>query len=528
MNMNILQKMIGRRVEGEKQYYDALMQSITLNGKILSLGQLLERSYRLFPDNIAIICEDKQYTYREIYARACDFSRKIVAKGVKPRDRVLVFIENSIEFFVAYYGVVQTGAVVAPLNTFLQENELTHIFNDAKPTLTIIQSQSIDLFKKIEAGKDVPLLTEVDVNIQAPISQITPFDVYKLDPEEMAALLYTSGTTGLPKGVMLSSKNIMTNVVQGMARLEIHETEKVFGALPLFHSFSQVCCVWASFFAGACVIVVPKIERRYLIAALKHNPTIVLGVPALFGLFCLLKTAPFPAVKYFASGGDALPDKIRMAFALVYRRKICNGYGLTEASPVVAADIEDVTEPTSCIGRPIIGIEVKIIDESGKSLKQGEIGQLIIKGDNVMLGYYNAPEMTAAAIKDGWLYTGDLAYIDPNGKIVITGRSRDIIKHKGFIIYPQEIENVIMSHPNVVRVGVVGKPDDATGEISIAFVQIRAAQANIEKELKALCMAQLAGYKVPRDFFVTTENLPTTATGKVDKKVLRKKLSEKN
>lgn len=523
--MNVLQKMIGRSVAGEKEYFDALLSSITLNGKILSLGQLLERSNRLFPNNIAIIFEDTEYTYKELYDRACQFSKKVIAQGVKPRDRVLLYIENSVEFYVAYFGVVQTGAVIAPLNTFLHEVELAHILNDSKPSLVVTHSSHVELFKKIENGKQIPMLTEHDIAMQSPVqAQPSPFPVYKLEPEEMAALLYTSGTTGMPKGVMLSSKNIMTNVVQGMSRLELHESERLFGALPLFHSFSQVCMVWATIFSGCTVIVVPKIERRYLFAALKHNPTIVVGVPALFGLFCLLKNAPFPAVKYFASGGDALPDKIRMAFALVYRRKLCNGYGLTEASPVVAADLDDVTEPTSCIGRPVMGLEVKIIDAEGNSLNQGEIGQLIVKGDNVMLGYYNAPEMTESVIKNGWLYTGDLAYVDKNGKLIITGRSRDIIKHKGFIIYPQEIENVIMSHPNVIRVGIVGKPDEATGEISIAFVQIRASQENIEKELRNLCKQQLAQYKMPKDFIISTENLPTTSTGKVDKKVLRKKL----
>jgi long-chain acyl-CoA synthetase len=515
--------MIGRSVAGEKECFEALLSSITVDGKILSLGQLLERSHRLFPENVAIIFEDKEYTYKELYSRACEFSKKVVAQGVKPRDRVLIFIENSFEFFIAYYGVAQTGAVVAPLNTFLHEVELTHIINDSKPSLIVSTSIHVPLFKKIESSKNIPLLTEQDIDLTTPVNVAASFPPYALEPEEMAALLYTSGTTGMPKGVMLSSKNIMTNVVQGIARLELEVTEKLFGALPLFHSFSQVCMVWATIFSGCCVIVVPKIERRYLLAALKHNPTIVVGVPALFGLFCLLKTAPFSSVKYFASGGDALPDKIRMAFALIYRRKICNGYGLTEATPIVSIDLDDVTEPTSCIGRPVMGLEAKIIDEHGTSLKQGDIGELIVKGDNIMLGYYNAPEMTAKVIKDGWLYTGDLAYIADNGKIIITGRIKDLIIHKGFNVYPQEIENVIMSHPNVVRVGVVGKPDEGTGEVPIAFVQIRATQENIEKELKALCVGQLAAYKVPKDFFVTTDNLPTTATGKVDKKILRKK-----
>lgn len=523
--MTALKKMIGRSVQGERDYFDSLRESIKVNGKILSLNALLERSNRLFPDNVAIIWQDKKITYKELYYRACLLSKKLIENGVRPQDRVLLFFENSLEFYIGYFGIVQTGAVIAPLNTFLHESELTHILNDAKPKLIVTHSSHIELFNKLETDKTVVLITENDMDTQSPVPHALPaFTPHSLEPDEMAALLYTSGTTGMPKGVMLSSKNIMTNVLQGMARFSMEEHEVMFGVLPLFHSFSQSTCVWASLFSGCSVIIVPKIERRYILEALDHNPTVILGVPALFGLMCLLKTAPFPHVKYFISGGDALPDKIRSAFALVYRRKLCNGYGLTEATPMVSADLEDVTEPTSCIGRPLVDIEIAIVNDEGKHLEQGKIGQLIIKGDNVMLGYYNAPDTTAATIKDGWLYTGDLAYIDENGKIVITGRIKDLIIHKGFNIYPQEIENVILTHPNVIRVGVVGKPNESTGEVPVAFVQLRVHEEDMEKKLKDLCTKFLAVYKIPREFFVTTENLPATTTGKVDKKALRKKL----
>jgi long-chain acyl-CoA synthetase len=521
--MTVLQKLIGRNVTNEQDYFNALMTSITSNGKILSLGQMLERSQRLFPDNIAIICNDAQMTYRELYQRASALSKKVVEKGVQPRDRALLFFENSIEFYVGYFAIVQTGAVVAPLNTFLQQTELTHIFNDAKPSLIVTHSSHVELFKKIEQGKDLPILTEQDMDMQKPAKTDQHFPVVVLEPDEMAALLYTSGTTGLPKGVMLSSKNIMTNICQGIAFFGLQDSERLLGLLPLFHSFSQNTCLWTSLFSGCSVIIVPKIERRSIIAALEHKPTIILAVPAVYGLFCLLKTLSFDTVKFFISGGDALSDKILMAFGLLYRRKICNGYGLTEACPMVSADLEDITEPTSNIGRPLPNVEVAIIDEHGKKREAGNIGELIIKGDNIMLGYYNAPEQTAATLKNGWLYTGDLAYLDDKGKIVITGRIKDLIIHKGINIYPQEIENIIMSHPLVIRVGVIGKLDEATGEVPIAFVQLRSAHDGIEKELKDLCTKNLAGYKVPREFLVTVDNLPLTATGKVDKKVLRKK-----
>ena len=364
---------------------------------------------------------------------------------------------------------------------------------------------------------------QMEVDGTVPI-ELPECDVYNLDPDEMAVLLYTSGTTGLPKGVMLSSKNIMTNVLQGLSRLKVWGNERVLGVLPLFHSFAQNACVWTPLFAGVTVILVPKIDRRYILEGLQQRPTMFLGVPALYGLLCLMKAAPIEGIKYFVSGGDALPDRIRAAFGLIYHRKIISGYGLTETSPLISVSLDDETVPTSNVGLPAYGVDVSIRDEQGKELSQGAIGQLWVKGDNIMLGYYNAPEMTAKVMKNGWFDTGDLAYLDKKGRIVISGRIKDLIINKGLNIYPQEIENVIQGYSNVLRVGVIGKRVNAEGEIPIAFVQLIKKEEDIEDKLKKLCASHLAAYKIPKQFICSTEELPLTTTGKVDKKVLRKKI----
>lgn len=521
--MNLFKKITRKDTVSEQAYFDALCSSVKINDTLICLGQLLQRAYHTFPDNTALIAPTSSITYKELYGRACMLAQVLISKGLKPRDRVLLFFENSIEFYVGYFAIVQAGAVVAPLNTFLHETELGYIVNDARPALVVTHSSHVPLFNTVGVDNTL-IVTEQSMDMAVAIPEsIYAFSVSVLEPEEMAALLYTSGTTGMPKGVMLSSRNIVINAIQGLSRSRLAESERIFAVLPLFHSFSQNVCVWAGMISGCSVILVPKIDRRYIMAALKYEPTIFVGVPALYGLLCLIKTAQFPRVKLFVSGGDTLPDKIRMYFSMLYRRNICNGYGLTEASPFVSADLEDVTEPTSCVGRPLIGIDAAIFDEQGARMKQGDIGHLVLKGDNIMMGYYNCPEMTQATIKDGWLYTGDLAYLDEKGKIVITGRIKDLIIHKGFNIYPPEIENVLLSHQNVIRAAVIGRVEEETGEVPVAFVQIRTKQEGIEKELKALCMKNLAGYKVPREFIVSIDELPTTATGKVDKKVLRKR-----
>lgn len=522
--MNVFKKISANDARSEQEYFDALYASVHVNGAMICLGQLLQRAYHLFPHNTVLITQTARITYKELYTRACTLSRTLIVRGLKPHDRVLLFFENSIEFYVGYFAIVQAGAVVAPLNTFLQEAELRHIVHDAKPALVITHSSFVPSFNAVGIANDM-LVTEQDIAIQSPVNESDcSFSVQTIEPNQMAALLYTSGTTGMPKGVMLSSRNIMVNAIQGLARSRMTQAERIFAVLPLFHSFSQNVCVWAGLLSGCSVIIVPKIDRRFITAALQYEPTIFVGVPALFGLLCLMKTASFPRVKLFVSGGDALPDKIRMFFSLLYRRNICNGYGLTEASPFVAANLEDVMEPAGCVGTPLIGLQAAIFDEQDRPLAACTIGHLVLKGDNIMMGYYNAPDMTQAVIKNGWLYTGDLAYLDHQGKIVITGRIKDLIIHKGFNIYPPEIENILVSHQNVIRAAVVGRVEEETGEVPVAFVQIRHAQEGIEQELKALCARNLAGYKVPREFIVSTEELPLTATGKVDKKVLRKRL----
>ena len=510
----------------EQELYNLLLSAARINDTIMYVGRILQRTAQQVPNRDALIFKDRHVSYKELYARASVLSKQLQDRGIKKHDKVLVLIENSIEFYVAYYAVLQAGCVVAPLNTFLKETELAHIINDAQPALMITSPEFI---AKLGNAPLPAYITTQDISIDTPVDMnATSTPIVDLQPNDMAVLLYTSGTTGFPKGVMLSSTNIMTSIAQAIARIGtgLQPDEKVFAVVPLFHSFAQNACVWGSLFVGATVILVAKIERRLIQEAMKHQPTIMLGVPALYGLFCLMKTLDFSSVKYFVCGGDALSDKIRMAFELVYQRRLCNGYGLSETSPTICVDLDDVLEPTSCIGKPLCGIECQIRDDSGMPVKRGQIGELWVKGDNVMLGYYNAPELTQATMNNGWFATGDLMYFDPNGKLVITGRIKDLIKSKGIKVYPQEIENVLLSHPQIIAAGVVGQADDQNGEIVIAFVQSRSANDGLQDELRELCKKNLAAYKVPNYFKISTVALPMTSTGKVDKKQLRAQLKK--
>lgn len=488
--------------------------------KVGYIGSFMQRAAALYGSKIALIYENKSITYQELFIQTCTVSIIAQNLGIKARDRVLLLCENNPAFYAAYYGILQIGGVIVPLNTFLHEREIVHIIQDANPSLIIVQS---NLREKI-GSVSIPIITEREVI--SPL--ITPsvaasFEITPLNESEMAILLYTSGTTGFPKGVMLSSLNCMTNIAQAISRVSsINHNERLLGVLPFFHSFAQVACIWGAIWVGCTVIIVDRIERKKLLASFEHEPTVFFGVPALFGLLCLLKTVPVGTITYFVSGGDVLSDKIRMAFALLYGRSICNGYGLTEASPMVSAHIEDELVSSTTVGHPFYGIECELRDESGNQLEMHSIGELWIRGANVMLGYYNDPQATEAVLQKGWLRTGDLASFDSKGRLKIVGRVKDLIIHKGIKIYPQEIELILLKHPNVLMAAVVGKEDQASGEIPIAYLQLKKEQEGIEQELRDLCAQNCAPYKVPKAFYCSTKNLPLTSVGKIDKKSLNR------
>lgn len=513
-------------------YFEQIKNQFGLNHRTMYAGSLLQEAYKRYPHHQALIDSEKTLSYKEFFYYASRLSKKLLSMGICSRDRVILYSENSIEFYIAYFAVWQIGAVIVPINTFLHERELTYIINDAEPTLIISSPTLIKNIQTLltpETLTSVPQLLsteEIDSSSLIPDTaeeELENFIITALEYDELCTLLYTSGTTGSPKGVMLSSRNILTNTMQGYARFMLcglTNVERFFCVLPLFHVFAQNTCLWLPVMTGSSVIIVRKIDRKLILEGLLKKPTVFFGFPALYGLLCLMKNAPLDSIKLFVSGADMLPDKIRSAFALIYGRRICAGYGLSEASPVVGVNEQNESLPTNVIGKPVTGLTFEIRDEHGKVLPTGTIGTLWIKGDNIMMGYYKSPEATALVLQDEWLNTGDLASYDKAGNIAITGRIKDIIIHKGFNIYPAEIENVLLKHPTVFKAAVVGLEEDASGQIPVAYVAVKDRTSDLENALRELCLHNLAAYKVPRKF-ICLDDLPMNATGKVDKKQLR-------
>ncbi|MFA6262837.1 MAG: AMP-binding protein [Candidatus Babeliales bacterium] len=520
----------------ESRIFQTYKEIFSDNGKLMYAGMLLKRAYELFHDNVALEASDRTVTYRELFYRTLCLGETLKRHGVKPRDKVALLYENSPEFFVAYFAIWQCGAVVVPLNTFLHPKELAYIINDAAPSVLIVSpthKKSCDALSA-EAVATMPMILSNEIfDWQTPVPECIDdvarhFEICELDLDELCALLYTSGTTGTPKGVMLSSRNVMTNALQDYTRftlLGMATHERFFCVLPLFHVFAQNTCLWLPMMVGATVIIVTRIERSLILDGLRKKPTLFFGMPALYGLLCLMKKAPLDSVKMFISGADMLPAKISSLFSIVYGRKISPGYGLSEAAPVVAVNHENYNSSTIVVGLPVVGLSCEIRDDAGTVCEPDTIGTLWLKGDNVMLGYYQAPHLTQQVLVDGWLNTGDLASIDTSGRLAIHGRTKDVIIHKGFNIYPAEVENVLLMHPSVFRAAVIGNSDPLTGQIPVAFVAAKVRDEKLEKDLRALCVRNLAAYKIPRTF-VCCDDLPVNATGKVDKKQLRATLDK--
>jgi long-chain acyl-CoA synthetase len=498
-------------IDRERTRLITLHHEFSREGVLLSANCLLARTAELVPHKPALMLPSRELiTYDELARTARLMSRYLMQYNIKPGDRIAMLVENSSFFYSVYYGIWQTGATVVPLSTFLHEAEVQGIVAEAQLRLVIVSQECAP--KLTHGSLACPLITEQQLMQAVVESGESDFVIQPLAPHEPAVILYTSGTTGRPKGVMLSSHGIMTNLLQGMSRFNFVEDERVLCPLPLFHSFTQNTCVWGAIAAGITVIILPKIMKGALINSISLKPTIILGIPNFFGLLCRISSLSLSSTRYCVSGGDALPDAIRRIFALRFGKKICNGYGLTESGPVIAVDLDDSISPVNTVGKPMIGIICDIRDHD-----QG-IGTLWIRGDNVMLGYYQAPEATEKIMHNGWLNTGDLARFTDEGKLVICGREKDLIVHKGLKIYPQEVENTLMNAPQVLLAAVVGITD-AEGAYPVAVVQpFEGKQVDIH-ELIDYCKQRLAAYKVPRAI-VVVKSMPLTATGKINKKEL--------
>ncbi len=520
---------------------------------MLNLSILLEDSARSFPDRDALVLGDTRLTYAQVNAAANQVANLLVERGIQPGDKVALSCPNLPYFPIVYYGILKAGAVVVPLNVLLKGREVAYHLGDADvkayfcfegtPDLAIGAEGHAGFLAAQADGKPVEqfFLITADPGAASPIEgtetlgqalagKSPVFDAVVTEPSDTAIILFTSGTTGQAKGAELSHSNTMMNVTT-MNRLFRNEpaSDTHVLTLPLFHTFGATVQMHAGFATAATLLLVPRFDAEQVIGLMqKEEVTFFAGVPTMWwGLLAALDADPGIDVERIArnlrigaSGGASLPVEIISQVKEKLGVQILEGYGLSETSPVATFSDPGQEPRPGSIGVPIWGVEVKLIDDDWNEVTEiGGIGEIAIKGHNIMKGYYGRPEATAEAIRNGWFRSGDLARRDEDGFYYIVDRSKDMIIRGGFNVYPREIEEVLMTHPDVSLAAVVGIPHESHGEEVKAFVIRNAGASVTEDELVAWGKEQMANYKYPR-IVTFVDSLPMTATGKILKREL--------
>ncbi|MFD1204706.1 fatty acid--CoA ligase family protein [Sporosarcina contaminans] len=506
---------------------------------------------KLQPQKTAYHFMGKDTSYAEFDQSVSMFASALLGVGVKEGDHVAFLLGNTPHFLISLYATMRIGATAIPINPIYSPDEISYILHnsDAKavialdqllplvekaavafPTIEqyIICETSDDVKEKIEA---LPEAAKEKVQLFSRlIATGKPnFEPVSVNENETAIILYTSGTTGHPKGAMLTHKNLYSNARDVGDYLGFSENDRIVATLPVFHVFALTVVVNAPLLKGATVLLLPRFSPSEVFNTIKsEQATVFAGVPTMFNFLYQYpegKTEDFDSIRLAISGGASLPVALLHNFEEKFNVRVSEGYGLSEASPVTCFNPLDRERVPGSIGTNIVNVENKVVDEYGDEVPVGEVGELIVRGPNVMKGYYKMPEETAVAIRDGWLYTGDLARQDENGYFYIVDRKKDMIIVGGYNVYPREVEEVLFAHPDIVEAAVIGVPDPDFGEEVQAFVVLKKGAQLEEKALKEFCAKRLAKYKIPEtiDFL---DELPKNTTGKILRRSLKQHVKQ--
>ncbi|MFB7517201.1 long-chain fatty acid--CoA ligase [Streptomyces sp. NPDC056144] len=490
----------------------------------LSVAAVLGESARHFPDRIAVVEGAARLTYRELWTEALRCAAGLREAGVRPGDRLAVLLPNTTEFLRVYYGALAAGATVVPVHALLVADEVRYVLEHSG-AVGIVSGGPLWAVADEAARAAGVRAFQGAPSAADPLPAAEP-----ADPMDVAVVLYTSGTTGRPKGALLTHLNIVMNAsVTSRDLLGIGAGDVVLGCLPLFHSYGQTCAMNGTLRAGATLVLMPRFSGPAALGVLAdEGVTVFMGVPTMY--HALVEAAAGSerrpaALRVAVSGGAALPVAVLERFEETFRTQVLEGYGLTETSPVATFNQSHIGCRPGTVGHPVWGVEVEIADAAVEReivlLAHGEVGEVVVRGHNVFAGYLDDPEATAAAIVDGWFRTGDLGVREKDGGFLrIVDRKKDLVIRGGFNIYPREVEEVLVRHPSVSEVAVIGVPDDAKGEEVCAVVVRREGAAPLtEVELVEWARERLGRHKYPR-IVRFVDALPLGPTGKVLKRAL--------
>lgn len=537
--------------EGVRQHVDYPLMPVT---------GLLDEAVRTHPDNAAMIFMGARTTYRQLGERVARLATYLGRLGVKKGDRVCIMLPNLPQFVVSYYAVLRLGATVAAANPMYVERELEYLLNDSGAKVMIVLDLFYPRVKKVreKVALDHVIVTSIADALKFPLNLLYPIKAKReghavevdwgptvhrwkealaappdpprveVDPRrDVAVLQYTGGTTGVPKAAMLSHYNMVVNALQTAEWVPTSErgTERCLTVLPLFHSYGMTTAMNFPVAGAHTMILLPRwVTKDVLETIEKTKPTLFPGAPTMYvGInnYPEVKKYNLSSIKACISGSAPLPVEVQEQFEALTGGKLVEGYGLSESSPVTHCNPIYGKRVVGSIGLPFPDTDCCILDlETGeRQLPAGEVGELAIRGPQVMLGYWNRPEETRATLKDGWLRTGDVARMDEDGFFYIVDRKKDLIIAGGYNIYPREVEEVLYTHPKVKEAAVIGVPDPYRGETVKAFIVLKEGEQATEEEIINYCRQQMAAYKIPRLVEFRSE-LPKTIVGKVLRRLL--------
>jgi long-chain acyl-CoA synthetase len=488
----------------------------------VNLAQTILDAGQQDPDHIAVKLDDTEMSYAMLDGATAHMVGLLHEHGVKPGDRVGIMLPNVPYFPVCYYGILRAGAIVVPMNVLLKKREVGYYLSDPEAKLLIAWADFAEAAETgaEEAGSECLLVTPGEFeNVVGEADPVT--EVAETADGDTAVILYTSGTTGQPKGAELSNANLSRNAEASRGLFGLGSDAVVLGALPLFHTFGQTCGMNATLGGGGTLTLIPRFDPAKALEIIQRDEVNVFqGVPTMYGAMLHLdgrEDYDVSTLKVCASGGSAMPVELMRGFEEAFGCKVLEGYGLSESSPVASFNHPDRERKPGSIGTPIEGVEMKIVDDDGNEVDQGDVGEIVIKGHNVMNGYWKRDEATAETIVDGWLHTGDIGKIDEDGYFFIVDRKKEMIIRGGYNVYPREIEEVLYEHPDVREAAVLGIPSDEYGEEVAAAVALKDGASTSPDELRSYVKEQVAGYKYPRKVWLVDE-LPKGPTGKILKR----------
>ena len=507
----------------------------------------LEEKARRQPQATAIAFGDTRLSYAQLNGAANQVARGLAALGITRGDKVALSCPNLPYFPIVYYGILKIGAVVVPLNVLFKRREIAYHLADSQakayfcfqgtPQLPMGQeghaaftdTSSCEHFVMITADPSTASPIEDTTTLGQLMHNLSPvFDTVQTEVEDGAVILYTSGTTGQPKGAELSHANMFLNALFSSQMLRLSPDDTTLIVLPLFHSFGQTVLMNAGIYAGTTNVLLPRFDADAVLSAMqKEQVSVFCGVPTMY--WALLNHPD--AEKYdlatiarnlrlCVSGGSSMPVEVLRGFEERFNVPILEGYGLSECSPVVSFNHLDRERKPGSIGTPIWGMEARIVDVEGQTLSPGERGELVVRGHSVMKGYYNRPNDTAEVLYDGWFHTGDVATMDEDGYFYIVDRIKDMIIRSGYSVYPREIEDTLITHPDISLAAVIGVPHEQHGEEIKAYVILNKNATSNANTIMAWSKENMAAHKYPR-LVEIVDTLPMTATGKILKKELR-------